>query len=307
MNEAPARILLAEDEEIIATIIHDLLEPQGFQVTVCPDGLTAWSRLQEEQPGYDVILLDRIMPGLDGMELLRRIKGNASLSRTPVIVETVQGDKNSIREGLEQGAYYYLTKPFQPEVLLAVVHAALQQAREWREMVASVRKAERPFALLQSGAFRFRDLDEGRLLAHSLAHACPEPERAVLGLQELLINAVEHGNLEIDYREKSALLMEGTWSEEIERRLQTPHFGNRQVEVSFERKADSLHFTIRDEGIGFDWRGFLDFCPERAFDLHGRGIAMAGRLSFDHLEYRGNGNTVVATIHLPPAARPPGG
>lgn len=296
MNE-PTRILLAEDEEIIAIIIKDLLAFHGFQVTVCTDGLATWEHLQTASPGYDVILLDRVMPGLDGMELLRRIKSAPPLAHTPVIMETAQGDQDSIREGLAEGAYYYLTKPFQPEVLLAVVNAALQQSREFREMVESVRRAERPLVLLQNGSFRYRDLEEGRLLANYLAHACPEPEKVIHGLQELLVNAVEHGNLGISYADKGALLLAGTWQEEIQRRLQMDEYRDRHVEVHFRREPESLHFTIQDQGNGFDWKSYLAFTPERAFDLHGRGIAMAGKLSFDRLEFQGNGNTVAATVN----------
>lgn len=305
MNE-PTRILLAEDEEIIAIIIQDLLVAQGFQVTVCADGLTAWERLQADGPGYDVVLLDRGLPHMDGMELLRRIKNDPALAHTPVVMETVQGDKKSIREGLTQGAYYYLTKPFQAEVLLAVVNAALQQSRELRDMVDSVRRAERPLSLLQTGSFRFRDLEEGRLLANYLARACPEPERAIQGLQELLVNAVEHGNLGISYTDKGVLIMDGLWQEEVQRRLQMPEYRERYVEVHFQRQPESLRFTIQDQGKGFDWTNYLDFSPERAFDLHGRGIAMACKMSFDHLEYQGNGNTVIATVSLTPAEPGPG-
>jgi DNA-binding response OmpR family regulator len=297
MNE-PARILLAEDEQIIAIIIQDLLGSQGFQVTVCADGQMAWERLQANCPGYDVILLDRGLPDMDGMELLRRIKNDPALAHTPVIMETALGDKESIREGLTQGAYYYLTKPFQAEVLLAVVNAALQQSRELRDMVESVHRAERPLALLHTGSFRYRDLEEGRLLANYLARACPEPERTIQGLQELLVNAVEHGNLEISYNDKGALILAGTWQEEVQRRLQLPKYRDRYVEVHFRRQPESLRFTIQDQGSGFDCEDYLDFSPERAFDLHGRGIAMARKLSFDHLEYQGNGNTVIAAVDL---------
>lgn len=297
MNE-PIRILLAEDEEIIALIIQDLVESQGFQVTVCADGLAAWERLQADRPGYDIILLDRVMPRMDGMDLLRRIKADPALAHSPVIMETALGDQESIREGLAEGAYYYLTKPLQAEVLLAVVQAAVGQARGYRLLVEGVRRAERPLALMQTGHFRFRDLDEGRLLANYLARACPQPEQTIQGLQELLVNAVEHGNLGISYANKSALILAGSWQEEVQRRLQLAEYRERYVEVRFERQPDALRFTIQDQGAGFNWEEYLDFSPERAFDLHGRGIAMARKLSFHHLEYRGNGNTVIATVSL---------
>lgn len=308
MNDPVARILLAEDAEIIASIIRDLLAAQGYEVTICADGLDAWARLQSDQPGYDVILLDRSMPHMDGMELLNRIKREPVFTHIPVIMETAQADRESIREGLAQGAYYYLTKPFEAEVLLAVVNAALQQSREFRQMIKSVHQAERPLALMQTGVFHFRDLDEGRLLANYLARACPEPERAVQGLQELLVNAVEHGNLGISYAEKGKLLMEGVWQEEVQRRLTLPEYQDRLVEINFQRLPETLNFTIQDQGDGFDWQAYLDFSPDRAFDLHGRGIALARKLSFDHLEYRGKGNGVTATVNLnlaPARLRPP--
>ena len=159
--------------------------------------------------------------------------------------------------------------------------------------------------MLEEGLFRFRDLDQARLLASFLARACPEPARTVTGLQELLANAVEHGNLGLSYGDKSALLKEGTWDQEIQRRLDLPEYRGRSAQVRFIREADRLSFTLQDQGAGFDWRGYLDFAPERAFDLHGRGIALARRMSFDSLEYQGNGNTVVASVSLSPA--PAGG
>ncbi len=293
-----ARILLVEDEEIIALIIEDLLVSSGFQVTACGHGQTAWECLQANENGYDLVLLDRNLPDMNGMEFLRRIKGVAAFAQIPVIFESSQDDMKSIREGMEQGAYYYLVKPIHPELLLAVINAALQQSRELRGMLAKLRLTERPIALLQTGVFHFRDLEEARLLAHYLALACPIPEQAILGLQELLMNAVEHGNLAISYTEKGSLILNGNWQDEIRQRLELPAFKNRFVAVHFQRQSDSITFIIQDQGEGFNWQDYLDFSPERAFDLHGRGIAMARKLSFDALTYQGNGNTAVATVNL---------
>lgn len=295
----PIRILLAEDEEIIAIVIEDILGSLGYQLTICRDGQAAWDCLSADAD-FDAILLDRGLPRLDGLELLRRIKADPRLARIPVIMETGQSDKNSIREGLNQGAYYYLVKPFQAEVLSAVVQAALQQGRELRDMLESVRRAEHPLALMRQGIFQVRSLEDGRLLANYLARACPQPERAILGLQELLVNAVEHGSLGITYAEKSTLVLTNTWHEEIQRRSQQPEYRERVVTVEFSRNDDHLRFVIEDQGNGFDWRNYLDFSPERAFDLHGRGIALAAKTSLDQIEYQGNGNRVVATVQLAP-------
>lgn len=297
-KDVAGHILLAEDDPVIGEIIRDHLEACGMHVTVIADGRTAWDRLQSCRPGYDAIVLDRGLPNVDGMDLLARIKTTPYLSHVPVIMETALDDEASIRDGLQQGAYYYLTKPFRPEILVAVVKSAVQQSRELRDMLESVRRAERPLAMLHAGTFRFRELDEARLLANYLARACPDPDRVIRGLQELLVNAVEHGNLEITYTDKSALLLSDDWEDEVARRLTLPQYRDRVVEVEIHREPHELEFRIRDQGPGFDWRRFLDFDPERAFDLHGRGIAMARQLSFDRLQYQGSGNTVLAGVHL---------
>jgi len=124
------------------------------------------------------------------------------------------------------------------------------------------------------------------------------PERTVSGYSELLINAVEHGNLGITYAEKSKLLAEGKWADEVEHRLHSAANADKRVEVVLDKVADSLKVTISDQGQGFDWKKYMQFDPDRAFDLHGRGIAMTKVLSFDQLEYLGKGNSVVATVQL---------
>jgi hypothetical protein len=118
----------------------------------------------------------------------------------------------------------------------------------------------------------------------------------VLGLTELMVNAVEHGNLGITYREKSALNEKGNWRDEVDRRLALPENADRFATICMRRAADGISFTILDRGDGFDWQSYLEMCPERAFDSHGRGIAMSRMLSFTSVEYSGNGNTVCATV-----------
>ena len=293
------RILLVEDDEVMATIIEDALSGCGYLVQVRADGEAAW-KLLENDAGFDAILTDRSLPGLDGLELLRLIKASEVLGQIPVIMETGASDVDSVQEGIAAGAHYYLTKPFKPELLIAVVAAAVAQYAEYRQLQKRVtlaeRRADQPFVMLASGVFRYRTLDEARALANVFARACPRPEIISVGLLELLINAVEHGNLGIGYAEKTALMMNYGWLDEVERRLALAEYSDRHVEVLFERRNSEVRFTIRDQGAGFDWHAFLDFDPLRAFDPHGRGIAMASKFSLDNVEYQGNGNTVVATV-----------
>jgi hypothetical protein len=125
---------------------------------------------------------------------------------------------------------------------------------------------------------------------------CPEPKVAVLGLAELMINGIEHGNLGITCSEKSTLLREDRLGDELRRRHALPECALRRVTLRFERTLDALLFEVRDQGAGFDYKKYLELDPERAFEPNGRGIALARMISFSRLEFQGVGNVVLATI-----------
>ena len=151
--------------------------------------------------------------------------------------------------------------------------------------------------------YQIRTLQEARDLAHALAEAHPDPDRVVIGLTELLVNAVEHGNLGITYEEKADLLERGAFDAEIERRLALPELAARRVRVTLRRDPEGIVTRIEDEGEGFDWHPYLDREPDsdRALDNNGHGIAIARGMSFDDLSYDGRGNVVVALVRIPPS------
>ncbi|MDP1903991.1 MAG: response regulator [Pseudomonadota bacterium] len=113
------RILLVEDDEIIALLIEDALADVGHEVVTHVDGQAAWEHLQAGDTAFDAILTDRNMPRMDGLALLRKLKETPALHDIPVIMETGETRPASIQEGIDQGAHYYLTKPFKPDVLVA--------------------------------------------------------------------------------------------------------------------------------------------------------------------------------------------
>lgn len=126
---------------------------------------------------------------------------------------------------------------------------------------------------------------------------CPDPDDVSTGLYELIVNAVEHGNLGIGYEEKSRLLDYNQWEQEVRDRLALDIYADRYVTIKVQSPSDEINFVIKDQGDGFECEEYLDFSTERATDCHGRGIAVANMVCFDHLQYQGNGNEVIATIH----------
>lgn len=301
------RLLVVDDDEFVRALMEELLSQCGYEVSIAEDGLAAWEAIDSNPARFDLMLLDKQMPRLDGLTLLRRVRGDERFRDLPVIMLTADTSPEEIGKGLAAGAHYYLTKPSTEEVLKAVIRSAIDETRQKRELRALVGRHAGTLGLLRRAEFVFRSVAEARDLALLLADASGDPARTVVGYSELLVNAVEHGNLGISYADKSRLLAEGMWLDEVDARLAHPQYSRKVVRVTLE-KADGLsRVTIRDEGDGFDWQSYLEFSPERAFDLNGRGIAMSRAVSFDTLEYQGNGNTVVTTVALPddsPAPRP---
>jgi CheY-like chemotaxis protein len=292
------QILVVDDEIINLQIIREYLEDTQHHLELVTSAELAWERLTSGDQPFDLVILDRMMPGMNGIELLKQMKADARFAAIPVIMQTAATAPEQVREGIEAGAYYYLAKPYEPETLLAIVRAALTdvevraQARE--EVTTHVKAME----LLANAEFRFQTLAQVGPLIQVLASLCSRPELVASGLSELLVNAVEHGNLGISYAEKKRLRLENIWEDEVARRQGLPEYCERSVVVRVARRPDHIEFTVIDEGTGFEWQRYLDFDPERATDPNGRGIAMARMLSFASLQYRGCGNTAIATVRV---------
>ncbi|MFQ5356724.1 MAG: hypothetical protein ACE5DY_09630 [Mariprofundaceae bacterium] len=126
-------------------------------------------------------------------------------------------------------------------MLLSVLKTAVTDIMQYRELQNSVRT----LALMKPGTFHFKTLEESNAFCSLLAQACPSPDNVIMGLSELFINAVEHGNLDIKYELKTELLNQETWHEEIARRLELEENKDKFVDVKFERDSEEIRFIIR--------------------------------------------------------------
>ncbi len=121
------KILVVDSEEDVALHVKHNLTREGYRVDCVPSGEQALIRVEEERP--DLILLDRMLPDLDGMDVCRELKSNPATRQIPIIMITAKNKDDDIISGLESGAEDYVTKPFSPRVLLARLRAALRRAR----------------------------------------------------------------------------------------------------------------------------------------------------------------------------------
>jgi two-component system phosphate regulon response regulator PhoB len=122
---AKETILVVEDEEDIRELLKYNLEKEGYQIFGAATGEEALQAVRRRRP--DLILLDLMLPGIDGLEVCRRIKGDPQARDLPIIMLTAKGEETDIVTGLELGADDYVTKPFSPRVLVARLRAALRR------------------------------------------------------------------------------------------------------------------------------------------------------------------------------------
>jgi len=120
-----AKVVIIEDEEELATVVKLELQHEGFSVITALDGRDGLEAIENEKP--DIVLLDVMLPRLSGLEVLRKMRGELSLS-TPVILVTARSETIDKVDGLNSGADDYITKPFQIEELLARINALLRRS-----------------------------------------------------------------------------------------------------------------------------------------------------------------------------------
>lgn len=123
--EIRPRVLVVEDEPILLRLLEVNLRLGGFDVVSCTSGEAALDAASERAP--DVVVLDVALPGIDGFEVTRRLRDAPTTADVPVVMATAQAQDEDVRRGYALGVHGYLTKPFEPSALVALVRAALAE------------------------------------------------------------------------------------------------------------------------------------------------------------------------------------
>ncbi len=125
---AKEKILVVDDEEDILELVRYNLSREGYRVTGSLTGEDALRKARSDT--FDLIVLDLMLPGMDGLAFTKTLKSNSRLCSIPIIMLTAKGEETDIVTGLELGADDYITKPFSPKVMIARVRAALRRQKE---------------------------------------------------------------------------------------------------------------------------------------------------------------------------------
>lgn len=290
------KLLVVDDDPMIHKMLGFAFKNESVDLVSKLNGEDAKQTIIRDSHDIQAIILDWEMPGgMNGLDLLKWLKKQEQHKDIPVIMLTSHSDKNDIQKGIDAGAYYYITKPYNKELLKSFVSRAIHDYQEVIALKKHLHESQNPFKNLFSGTFKIRTMDEAQKLSVLIANSSAMPEKSLL-ICELLVNAIEHGNLHIGYEEKTQLIEQNCLDSEINTRLNLPENANKFATVRVTRNTNALTVLVEDEGDGFDYKRYLDFDENRVFDSHGRGIAMAN--SMLNIRYLGKGNMVEVLIPL---------
>ena len=199
MEEGPSRmpwVLVVDDEEPIRKIVTFQLEKAGYDVSSCADGEEALRMVDEREP--DLILLDVMMPNMDGYEVCKRLKSNYQTSHIPIIMVTAKAELENRLQGFEDGANDYITKPFAITELLVRVKNVLQWSQLQRQAnpltglpgnVSIEREIERRFQTNGNFSFMYADIDNFK--AFNDYYGYSRGDEAIKITAEILVDAVK--------------------------------------------------------------------------------------------------------------------
>jgi len=231
-------------------------------------------------------------------EAFYSLKQQPKFQFLPIILQVLSSQSPSIEKCMAIGLSFYLIQPYTSALLRKVLSSSTQGFMNHLEINRRLTSFSNSRALLQQSVFHIQTPSDAQAVSSILSYLTPEPKRTSVGLFELMLNSIEHGNLEIGYDEKTKLIKNGFLQEEIQHRLTQDAYRDKFTVVTYERTDNAMSITIADSGKGFDYAPFLNFEERRAMEYHGRGILIANKFSFDSLEYQNQGATVVCKINL---------
>lgn len=225
-------ILVVDDEESIQELLRYNLEKEGHKVLAARDGFDALERVQKDRP--DLVVLDVMLPQMDGMEVCRRIRLNSEFRELPVIMLTAKGEEIDKVLGLELGADDYMTKPFSPRELVARIKARLRR----------VKSADETLEQIIHGDLR---IDLNRFQVYINAQ---EVELTPKEFELLRVLAAKPGR--VYSREE---LLEKIWGYEYAGDTRTVDVHVRHVRQKIEKDASNPEYIETLRGIGYRFKG----------------------------------------------------
>jgi len=289
-------LLVVADNADTQAVILEHARAQGHSVISASSPALGLSTFDMTQP--DIVITDLFLPEQEGVTLVKQI--HERRPACPVLLLTGAGQAESTMAGLRAGALDYVEQPIHQEAFAQVLNRAIHSLPVSVDDAPGIERLE--YVLVMGPDPGFVESTVTWLLqgtAMGLMEARQLHLRAAL--QELVMNAVEHGCLELRYHDKIEAMAKDQYDELIRRRRQESRFRDRRVTIRaiYDKRQQILTYRIADEGKGFNWRARVasrnDVCPTG--DASGRGIFLAQSF-FPDISFNDRGNEVTLTVPL---------
>lgn len=296
-SRAKARTLLVvADNADTQTMILEQAKAKGHSVIAASTPALGLSTFDMIQP--DIVITDLFLPEQEGIELVKQIC--VRRPTCPVVLLTDVGHGDATMAGLRAGALDYVLQPIHEDAFAQVLQRAIQRLPASVDDAPGVERLEYVVVmnpdpnivestviwLIQGTAMGLMDARQLHLRS---------------ALQELVMNAVEHGCLELRYRDKIEAVANDQYDEVMRQRRKDHRFRDRRVTIRalYDKRQQSVTYRIADEGKGFNWKSRVQSGFEvcSAGDASGRGIFLA-RSFFPDIGYNERGNEVTFTVSL---------
>lgn len=288
-------ILIIEDDIEIVTLVKKLLSGKNMNLFHTENAEDAMEILVEDPRKFDTILLDKALPGTDGIELIKKIKVHKANIISPIVMISGDGNDEKISEAIRAGAYYYLTKPLRKHSFITVINKSIEYLENQVQGKKFFNKLLNGNGFVQEVKASVQSHKDILDIAYSLSFFFERPSIAFRGIYELVRNAVEHGVYEVG-SDKTTYLAE----DDIGDYLDTFSVKNRKkvdVQILVKNLNGKTVIQIDDPGEGFEWSNFLTLDPANSNKLTGKGIAYASQVCFDEITYNKKGNSVTAVMN----------
>ena len=295
--DAKGRILIVDDNTDLLDYLREFFVIYNYEVIVGENGAEGLELFNQYRP--ELVITDMRLPDITGnlvVEGIRRMD-----PQVPVIIITGFSDQTLIVDAMKNGAVDLLRKPFRSKDLKYLINKVetLFRKKQVSRHAEFLRWEQRSFQLVN-------DVHEVApvvgLIFANLDFLAEDPSFLKVGLQEILLNAIEHGNLELTYEAKQAILEQGgDYNAFLRDRAQEERFRKRVVDIVVLATPEYARIEIRDQGPGFDPNGIPDpEDPENFLRESGKGILLAMN-AWDRLQYNATGNQVTM-IKMAPGA-----
>jgi YesN/AraC family two-component response regulator len=284
------KVLLVEDDPASMSYLEVLMKKEGHDYRKASDGKSGLKMFHEFAP--DIVLSDINMSHMTGLEMVERIR--QAQPGVIIIMLTAYNSEEYVIAAMKVGANNYLKKPVSRNSLISLLrkYDKLIHARLVKSSICSY-QSEHLFSLCFDTNLEIIP-SVVNYLVQETAELFNEEEKLdiKLGLGELILNAVEHGNMRISYDEKNAAIEADRLQDLYQQKLEAIKCTDSYVEVVYSEKEGKSQWVIKDQGDGFDPSKIPNpISPDGIMRLHGRGIFIC-KFQFDEMEYLGKGNIV---------------